>query len=245
MRNLIYLRHFPEGVVPMPVKPTDEWERPVSLSDWAYERIKALILQLEFKPGQQLQIEDVTEMLGISRTPIREAILRLERDGLMRIVPRVGMFVTDITSEDLEELYELRELLEGRAVERAVQYLTDDDLDSLERILDGGAKSVEAGNVDEFLRAEVEFHSFLLDHSGNRRMIVTMESFRDLTYRWRVLSLMAQESLAETLAEHRKILEALRARKAGPAGRLMKAHIRAARARIQHVVPKQGERTST
>jgi DNA-binding GntR family transcriptional regulator len=225
----------------MTSKASEGWEKPVSLADWAYERIKGLILQLQFKPGQQLQIEELTEMLGVSRTPIREAILRLERDGLMRIVPRVGMFVTDITSADLEELYELRELLESRAVERAVQNLSDDDLDHLDRVLEGGAGAAESGDVDGFLRAEIEFHSFLLDHSGNRRMIVTMESFRDLTYRWRVLSVRAQESLFETLAEPRKIAQALRLREAGLAGRLMKEHIQAAKGRIQHVVEQKEE----
>jgi DNA-binding GntR family transcriptional regulator len=111
-------------------------DKPVGLTDWAYEQIKEAILKIQFAPGTQLQIETLVAELGTSRTPIREALLRLEKDGLVRVVPRVGFFVKEFTYRDLEELYEVRELLESRAVKNAVSNLLDEDLDLIDKLLD-------------------------------------------------------------------------------------------------------------
>lgn len=211
-------------------------DKPVGLTDWAYEQIKAAILKIQFAPGTQLQIESLVAELGISRTPIREALLRLEKDGLVRVVPRVGFFVKEFTHRDLEELYEVRELLESRAVKNAVENLSDDDLDLIDQVLDVSVLAVHANDVDKFLEVEIQFHNFLTEHSQNTYLISILESLRDLSYRWRTLSLRSQASLVRSMEEHLNIARAVRIRDAELASQLMAEHIRNARGRIMEIV---------
>jgi DNA-binding GntR family transcriptional regulator len=210
--------------------------KPSALKDWAYDTIKESILNLRVPPGVQLHIEDLADQMGISRTPVREALLRLESDGLVRAVPRVGFFVTEISRRDLEDLFEVRALLEGHAAEGATFFLTDEDLAHIERLLEAGVSAVEQGDLDRFLETEIAFHTLLIERTPNRQLIAMMESLQDLTYRERVLSLESLENVRESLVEHQRILEALRQRDGELAGRLMREHIWAIRDRMLQFV---------
>lgn len=216
-------------------------EKPVGLTDWAYLWIKEAILNLKLSPGIQLHINQLTSQMNISRTPIREALLRLEKDGLVRVISRIGFFVTEITSQDLEELYEIRELLESRAIEGAVNNLSDGDMKHIDDLIQAGFLSVEKKDVEKFLQTEIEFHSFLIDHSQNQRLISIMESLRDLTYRWRTLSLRSFGNLRLSHEEHKEIADAVKTRNGKKAGRLMGEHIRNAKDRILQLVEQEQE----
>jgi DNA-binding GntR family transcriptional regulator len=211
-------------------------EKPVGLTDWAYQWIKDAILNLTFTPGIQLRIDQLTTQLNISRTPVREALLRLRRDGLVRVVPRVGFFVTEITRRDLEELYEIREVLESRAIERAVNNMTADDRRQIDALIREGLLSVKEMNVDKFLQSEIKFHTYLTDHSHNQRLISILESFRDLTLRWRTLSLRSPGNLNLSHEEHEKIAKAVKDRDGKLASQLMSQHIRHAKERLLQLV---------
>jgi DNA-binding GntR family transcriptional regulator len=211
-------------------------DKPVGLTDWAYEQIKEAILKIQFAPGSQLQIETLVAELGTSRTPIREALLRLEKDGLVRVVPRVGFFVKEFTYRDLEELYEVRELLESRAVKNAVGNLSDEDLDLIDQILDLSVTAVQANDVDKFLEIEIQFHNLLTEHSQNAYLISVLESLRDLSYRWRMLSLRSYESFEKSMEEHLNIARAVRNKDAELASQLMAEHLRNACQRIMEIV---------
>lgn len=206
--------------------------KPAALTDWAYEVIKESILTLKVNPGAQLHVDELAEQLNISRTPIREALLRLERDGLLRIVPRVGFFVTEITKRDLEELFELRELLESHAVRKAALALTDDELVRLQRLYEENAAATERGDLDGFLQTEIDLHSFLIEHAQNYWLIKMMDSVQDLVYRERMLSLRSIENVHASVEEHRRVLEALLQRDAELASRRMAEHIRAVKERL-------------
>jgi DNA-binding GntR family transcriptional regulator len=210
--------------------------KPSALKDWAYDTIKESILNLRVPPGAQLHIEDLADQMGISRTPVREALLRLESDGLVRAVPRVGFFVTEITRRDLEDLFEVRALLEGHAAEKAASLLTEDELAHIDRLLEAGVSAVERGDLGEFLETEITFHTLLIERTPNRQLIAMMESLQDLTYRERVLSLESLENVRESLVEHRRILEALRQRDGELVGRLMREHIWGIRDRMLQFV---------
>ena len=211
-------------------------EKPIGLTDWAYQWLKRAILSLTLAPGAQLNINQIAAELDISRTPIREAFLRLEKDGLVSAIPRVGFFVTEITRRDLEELYEIRELLESRAIEVAVNNLSDVDLQQIDNLIRAGFLSVKENDVDKFLQTEIDFHTFLLDHSRNQRLISIMESFRDLTLRWRILSLRSPENLKLSHEEHMNIVEAVKTRDGRKAGKLMSQHIRNSKNRLLQLV---------
>ncbi len=209
--------------------------KPGALSEWAYRAIKDEVLHLRIPPGRQLRIEELASQLGISRTPVREALFKLERDGLVQIVPRVGFYVSELTQHDLRELFELREILESRAAERAAQNLTESELEHLQELLVEGTAAVEQGNLARYLEIDIEFHNQLIQHADNRHLIAMMESVRDLTFRERVFSLRSPGNVRATLAEHRSILAALQHRDGTLAGQLMAQHLRAASERLQHV----------
>jgi len=210
--------------------------KPSALKDWAYGIIKDSILSFRFPPGAQLRIEQLADEMGISRTPIREALLKLESDGLVRTVPRVGFFVTEITKRDLEELFELRELLESYAAGKIAPLLTDDDLAHIKRLLETSVSAVERGDLDEFLKAEIAFHTFLIEGCDNRRLVEVMKGLEDLTHRERVLSLRSLENVRESLTEHQRIAEALHQRDGELASRRMREHIRNVRKRMLQFV---------
>jgi DNA-binding GntR family transcriptional regulator len=206
--------------------------KPSALADWAYTTIKASILNFKIPPGTQMHVDQLADQMGTSRTPIREALLRLERDGLVRVSPRVGFFVTEVTKQDLAELFELREMLESRATRQAAANLTKDDLAYLDQLLDKSEAAVQRGDLHRFLEIEIKFHTFLVQHAQNRHLAEMMGSLRDLTYRERIISLESIDNVRASLAEHRKVVEALHAADAALAARLMSEHICAARDRI-------------
>ena len=207
-------------------------QKPSALKDWAYHTIKEAILNFQFPPGVQLHIEELSAQLGTSRTPVRDALARLEGDGLVHTVPRVGYFVTAITRRDLEELFELRALLESYAAKRAAAHMTDDDLAHLDRLLEDSNAAVERGELAEFLHGEIALHTFITEQAHNRRLVEMMESLRDLTYRERVLSLKSLENVQQSCVEHQKIVEALHQRNSDLAGKCMWEHIWAVRERM-------------
>lgn len=199
--------------------------KPSKLKDWAYDVIKEEILGFRVSPGAQLHIQGLVEQMDISRTPIREALLRLENDGLVRAEPRVGFFVTEITKRDLQELFELQALLEGHAAEKATPLLTNDDLDQLDYLFEASVAAVERGDLNEILQFEIPFHSLLIERCDNRHLIQVMESLKDLTYRERILSLKSIENVHESCSEHQRLLDALHKRDGALAGECMREHI--------------------
>ena len=109
--------------------------KPSALTDWTYHYLKEKILNLELKPGQQINIEEFTEKLEVSRTPIREAFLKLASEGLIEVRPRVGYFVVEITEQDIRDLFEIREIIETRATKKASELLTDEELESMQKLI--------------------------------------------------------------------------------------------------------------
>lgn len=134
-------------------------------------KLRELILKGEFKMGERLMQEEWAEKLGVSRMPLREALRQLEVEGLVRIEPRRGAIVTPISIEDIEEIYQLRAMLEGEAVEQSAAFLSDEDLEYLEdlynkmSILNG-----DEDEIEEYLILNEEFHKILMEGCSWRRM---------------------------------------------------------------------------
>lgn len=199
--------------------------KPTALSDWTYQFLKEKILNLEFKPGEQLHIEEFAKELGVSRTPIREAFLRLANESLLEIRPRVGYFVSEITEEDIRDLFEAREILEAWAAKKAAERLTDEDLENLKVLIAETSKAVESGDYTKFLENEIKFHDQLQGLITNQRVIALMDSLNDLTHRERVLSIQSKENVELTLVEHQRILAALIKRDGNQAEWYMGEHL--------------------
>lgn len=207
-------------------------KKPRELKDWAYDVVKDAIINLDVAPGAQLSVTELSERLDVSRTPVREALLKLENDGLVRAVPRVGFFVTQVTKRDLKELFVLRELLESHAAEAAAVQLSDDDLAELDRLYQLSTVAAEKGDCKEFIEYEIKFHQLIVDRCGNQRLVEMMDSLNDLTNRERILSVRVSDNIYQSCREHAELVDALKRRDAAAAGECMRKHLVGSRHRL-------------
>jgi DNA-binding GntR family transcriptional regulator len=206
--------------------------RPKALTEWVYSILKSDILELRVSPGSQLHVEKLSERLGISRTPIREALLKLENLGLVQVCPRVGFFVADITESDMVELFEIRDWLESRATGKVASLLTKEEIVYLDNLMDATEQSVIKNDDVMFLKLEEEFHDFIIQRCGNRHLLEVIESMYNLIHRERMLSVSSRENVELTLVEHRRIVAAFHERDCQNASSMMSAHIRSAGFRL-------------
>lgn len=210
--------------------------KPKALSDWTYEFLREKILNLEIHPGEQIHIEIFTEKLEVSRTPIREAFLRLANEGLIDVRPRVGYFVTDITEEDIRDLFEIREIVETRAANKAASSLTDEELIEVKSFIEEGKIAVDNGDLDLYLKYDMQFHNYLQKHIKNKRLTTFMESLNNLTYRERIISIRSLENVKETIIEHERIVQALLERDGEKAAWFMGEHLKRVSDRIINIM---------
>ncbi len=211
----------------------EEFSKPKDLKHWAYETIKEIILDGQIEPGGQLRTDDLAQRLKISRTPIREALLQLESEGLVRANSRVGFFVTETQRIDIQEVYEIRGLIEGYAAEKAAPLLTDEDLALIDGEQQKAIDAVARDDLLEFNRHEVALHEFLIKRACNQRLLKMTESLKDLTHRERMYALKSHENVELSLQEHQRLIAALHDRDGDRAGRCMREHLRNVNDRLQ------------
>lgn len=196
-----------------------------SLGRLAYERIKGDILDERLLPRQPLIEAELAAKYGMSKTPVREALLSLAREGLVEMSSFRGGRVRDFTADDAREIYELRELLEPFALRRAVPRLTDDDRRSLRDLLDRAQAAAEGGDRRELSRLNCAFHSSLVARCRNEKVI---EILAHLQNQVRVMSLRLWNVRATHLREaeqHEAILTAVEAGQADRAAELLGEHL--------------------
>ena len=196
-----------------------------SLGRQAYERIKGEILDERLLPRQPLIEAELAAKYGMSKTPVREALLSLAREGLVEMSSFRGGRVRDFTADDAREIYELRELLEPFALRRAVPRLTDGDRRSLRALLDKAQAAAEGGDRRELSRLNGAFHSSLVARCRNEKVI---EILAHLQNQVRVMSMRLWNVRATHLREaeqHRAILTAVEAGQADQAAELLGEHI--------------------
>jgi DNA-binding GntR family transcriptional regulator len=187
-----------------------------SLADRAYQEIRAMILDLRLLPGQTLLIDELAEQLGMSRTPVREAITRLSMglEGLLETVPRKGIVVTIPSVDGMREIYEIIHGLEGEAVRLAVERIDEAMLQELEAAVTAQEEVLAKGELYAWTQADRKFHHLLVDAAKNRRLRDLVHMFDGQLHRTRVATvrLRSTAELAQSTLDHRAILEALRAR---------------------------------
>jgi DNA-binding GntR family transcriptional regulator len=209
------------------------FSKPKELKHWAYETIKEIILNGQIEGGGQLRTDDLAKKLNISRTPIREALLKLESEGLVRANSRVGFFVVETQSTDVQEVYEIRGLIEGYAAEKAAPLLTDEDLVLIDEEQKAAIDAVARNDLLEFNKHEIALHEFLIRRASNKQLLKIMESLKDLTYRERLYALKSRENIELSIQEHERLIEALHKKNGESAGRLMREHLRNVNERLQ------------
>jgi len=181
----------------------------LNLSELAYARIKKMIAEYRFLPGSRINVEELTRKLGASRTPIWEAIRRLEQEGLVRNVPNRGVFLVELTREDAAELYAVREVLEGMAARLAVSSISDRALDRMDAFILEQEKLVSEENLVGYSRSDYDFHAGVYAACGNNLLKEMLESIKN---RARPLAMRITPILPELLEDHREIVRAFRCR---------------------------------
>jgi DNA-binding GntR family transcriptional regulator len=199
--------------------------RRINLREAAVATLRAAILGGDLPPGSIHSAVAVAERLGVSPTPVREAMLELAKSGLVEVLPNRGFRVTVVDDHSLDEICELRMMLEVPALALVVERASDVALQGLEAPLAQLEQAAADRDVPGFLVADRSFHLDLLALAGNRRLIRIVAGLRDQTRIVGMRSLAEADALRASAAEHRPILEALRARDAGGAGRLMATHL--------------------
>jgi DNA-binding GntR family transcriptional regulator len=196
-----------------------------TLTSRALDALRAAIVDGRLEAGERYSVAQLAERFGVSRTPVREALLVLERQGVVRFERNRGVRVLETTAHDLEEVFALRLLLEVPATRRACALLTREDLDALERELRTMERLAAEGDEAAFMAHDKRFHEIILRGSGNRRLTTIVSQLRDLV-RFRGASTVGRSrDLQAILAEHVVILDALRARDSHGAARAMRAHL--------------------
>jgi DNA-binding GntR family transcriptional regulator len=198
-----------------------------------YEYLREEIVSERLPPGTELQEVALSEELGVSRGPIREAIGRLAAEGLVTVRPRRGALVRSLSKDEFLELYQVREALEMMAVRLAVPKLQAGDLGELEELIVIMGRHAERGEVAKFFEANVAFHARLFEASGNERLQELYGQLVGQMGRYRMRSLTLRGNLQRSVAEHSAILRAAKHGDADRAAHLMSEHIRVPQRRLQ------------
>jgi len=173
------------------------------------ETLRDAIRNGVLKPGERLMEIQLADELGVSRTPVREAIRKLELEGYVIMMPRRGTYVANLSIRDVNEVFEIRMSLESLASGLAAERITDEELESLQRLLVQIGEYMERGDMEKIVETDMEFHDLLYQASRNTRLVGIIFNLREQLTRFRTKSMSFPGRLAATLEEHRNIVEAI------------------------------------
>ncbi|KUO53530.1 MAG: GntR family transcriptional regulator [Desulfitibacter sp. BRH_c19] len=196
-----------------------------SLRGMVFNRLLDDILNGVYIPGETLVESKLAEKLGVSRTPIREAIKQLELEGLVTPLPNRRVIVQGVTDKDIDDIYIIRKRLEGLAARWAVVNITDDEFQELKKTLDLMDFYTERGNLDQVQVLDAEFHSIIFQASKSKPLRFVLANFHQFLRKARGDSLMVPGRLPKALREHRAILDAIASNDPNAAEQAMQRHI--------------------
>lgn len=179
------------------------------LRDVVFNTLRQAILRGDLKPGERLMEISLANKLGVSRTPVREAIHKLEQEGLVLMIPRRGAEVAQITEKSLRDVLEVRGALEELAVRLACERMTGQALGELNRAAERFEKTLGSSDITSVAETDVAFHDVIYMATDNQRLIALLNNLREQMYRYRVEYLKRGECHAQLLSEHQEIIEAI------------------------------------
>jgi len=182
------------------------------------------ILKGVLQPGERLMEIQLAEEMGVSRTPVREAIRKLELENFVVMIPRKGAYVAGVSSKDVADVFEIRSALEGLAAGLAAERITDEELEEMEQALFYRASEGEM-DLEQIVKSDTDFHALVYKASRNQRLIQILANLREQIQRFRSTSLAVPGRNKVALEEHRMIVEALRNHNSEEAQALAIAHI--------------------
>jgi len=222
-----------EGLVPPKPFQTKE--------EYIYETLRTAILQCKLLPGEKLVLDQLSSVLGVSTIPIRAALQRLQTDGLVEIVPHAGAVVSEISIDDLKEIFTILEALEGIAFEYASQRATDSDLVKLEDLVNGMDQAYQNGDIDRWSELNSEFHCSV---SKITQMDLLSEyTCRTFSFWERIRRYYLKEIVSNRIpnaqAEHHEMIELLKGRKSKELAAKASQHNRQAREAYEKLIQSQ------
>ncbi|MCF2531499.1 GntR family transcriptional regulator [Yinghuangia soli] len=212
----------------------------VRAADHAYEVLRAGILDGSFGPGERLGESELADATGTSRTPVREALRRLEAEGLVEVAPHRGARVTNWTRADVAEIYDLRLILESFAAERAATRVTDADVTRLRELsaaMEAAAAPGEDRDLELLARLNTEFHMLIRTAADSPRLLTMLGAVVQMPLVLTTFHRYAESELARSAAHHRDLVDALEARDARWAQSAMRAHVAAAKSSLLRSLP--------
>jgi len=195
------------------------------LRDVIFNTLRDAIVTGELKPGERLMEVALAEKMGVSRTPVREAVRRLEMEGLVKMTPRKGIYVAELSVKDIMDVLEVRAALDKLATQLAAGRIRQDNIRRLENIHRQYIASLQKENLPGAIKKDVEFHEVIYQASGNNKLINVAATLREQIYRFRVLYMKDFSNAEDVLLEHQNILKALEAHDTTKAGQLAEEHI--------------------
>ena len=195
------------------------------LRDVVFHTLREAILKGELKPGERLMELQLASKLGVSRTPIREAIRMLEQEGLAVTIPRRGAEVARMTEKDMKDVLQIREVLDELAVRLACDNITKEEIKELEKQMLQFENSTKQGDIKKIAEADVAFHDTIYHAAGNAKLVTMLDNMREQNYRYRVEYLKDENAYPTLIQEHRKILELLDKHEKEKVIEVMKVHV--------------------
>ena len=179
------------------------------LRDVVFQTLREAILKGDLRPGERLMELQLAAKLGVSRTPIREAIRMLEQEGLAVTIPRRGAEVAKMTLKGMEDVLEIREALDELACQLACQRISQEQLARLEERKKEFERSLESGSVRQIAESDVSFHDVIYEATGNPKLVNLLNNLREQIYRYRVEYIKNKDNYPIIIKEHEAIYQAL------------------------------------
>lgn len=195
------------------------------LRDVVFNTLRKAILRGELKQGERLMEIQLANKLGVSRTPIREAIRKLELEGLVLMIPRKGAEVAQITEKNMQDVLEVRKALEELSVQLACERITPEQVEEMKMAAEDFRKVLKSGDVTKIAEADVKFHDIIFAATNNQRLITLLNNLREQMYRFRVEYLKQKECYPQLLEEHDKLIALISGGEVEEACELMGCHI--------------------
>jgi DNA-binding GntR family transcriptional regulator len=196
------------------------------LSEVIFDTLREAIIAGELKPGERLMEVQLAEKMGVSRTPVREAIRKLELEDLVNMVPRKGAHVADLSVKDIMDALEVRAALDGLATSLAALRITSEELKELKHVQEQFVNYVEKDNINGSIKKDVELHDIIYKSSRNDKLIQITSNLREQVQRFRVIYLKDFNSTMDVIREHMEIIDAISRRDSETALKAAQKHIK-------------------
>jgi DNA-binding GntR family transcriptional regulator len=214
--------------------------RTKSLKERAYDILKELILTGRLEQGELHNEKRLAEVLGVSRTPVREALLELSREGMVVFVPSKGVKVRKITSKQVQEVFEIRRIIEGHIIQVISKQLTPADLKKIDMIISKQKRLAGRDEMVGFIEIDKEFHLFLASKMGNQQIEAILQNLRDQIHLMGIRAIQDHSRLQQVIKEHHLIFSALKKKDGKKAHRELILHLKNTEKKLIDIIEDEG-----